>query len=339
MKRQRKSRRGDQPPFGRRLRAGAARAILLLFACAATAAGGPLHEGPGAADPLASLTPAKRAGAKALGMARIHLDAGRLARARETLVHVRTAEALAGYAELLRVRILIAEGRPDAAVEAASSALEDSAAAQSAALRAALGVLRGEALAMQGDASGAELAWSAVLGDAGPEETSVRESIQLAIVSSRQRSGSLEAGIDPRVLLDRHYADVAVATERVPASLLAGPAVLDRADAALEAGHPEEARQLFETAIGKDLDPAQARSAKMGRARALFRARKYASAAKAYGALLPDVEARFWRARSLARSGDVDGALAAFARVAESGDAAHASWALYLAGTLYEDRA
>ena len=325
----------------RRSRGFTVLAVLLAasFALAPAATAGPLHEGPGGADPLAALTPAQRAGAKALGMARAHLDAGRIAKARATLAHVRPAEALAGYAELLRVRILIAEGRGDEAVRVASSALEDPMAAKSDALRAALGVLRGEALAMGGDPGGAELAWNAVLGEAGPEDQAVRESIQLAIVESRQRTGSLEAGVDPRVLLDRNFGDVAVATEQVPAALLEGPVVLERAQAALEAGHPDEALELYETAIGKTLDPSQARRAKMGRARALFRERKYQSAAKAFGSLLPDVEARFWRARSLARSGDVDGSLEEFARVAEGDDPELASWALYLAGTLYEDRA
>jgi soluble lytic murein transglycosylase len=76
----------------------------------------------------------------------------------------------------------------------------------------------------------------------------------------------------------------------------------------------------------------------MGRARALFRERRYESAAKAYGALLPDVEARFWQARSLARSGQVDRSLEAFDEVAGGADEDLASWALYLSGTLYEDR-
>lgn len=313
--------------------------VLGLSTVGTVATAGSLHEGPGGTDPLAALTPAQRAGAKALGMARAHLEDGRIAMARSTLAHVGTAEALAGYAELLRVRILIAEGRGDEAVRVASRALEDPKAAESDALRAALGVLRGEALALVGDTSGAELAWNAVLDSAGTRDEAVRESIQLAIVESRQRTGSLESGIDPRVLLDRNYADVAVATEQVPESLLAGPIVLERAQAALDSGHPDEALRLYDTAIAKTLDPEQARRAKMGRARSLFRERKYQSAAKAYGALLPDVEARFWRARSLARSGDVDGSLEEFARVAEGEDGELASWALYLAGTLYEDRA
>jgi len=309
--------------------------LVLSLLVASSVAAGPLGEGPGGADPLATLTPAQRAGAKALGMARAHLDAGKTGLARSTLAHVGPATALYGYADLIRVRILMAEGRHEEAARTASSAHE---ASESDALRAALGVLRGEALAMGGNTSGAELAWSDVLGGAGPEDEAVRHSIQLAIVESRQRTGSLDAAVDPLVLLDRHYAEIAVATESVPVATLAGPVVLERADAALESGHPAEARDLYDTAIAKQLDPDQARAAKMGRARALFRERRYESAAKAYHALLPDVEARFWGARSLARSGDVDAALDGFAKVAEGDDSELASWALYLAGTLYEDR-
>ena len=307
---------GWADPGRRRSRfAGLVGLVLALLAVGASA--GPLHEGPGGSDPLASLTPAQRAGAKALGMARIHLEAGRTERALSTLAHVHPAEALAGYAELLRVRILLAEGRGEEAVRVASAALDDPT-TPSDALRAALGVLRGEALALAGNTGGAELAWKTVLETAGPEVQAVRVSIQLAIVESRQRTGSLESGVDPRVLLDRNIGDVAVATDQVPVSLLAGTVVLERAEVALAAGHPEQALRLYDTAIAKPLDPDQVRLAKMGRARALFRERKYEGAAKAFGVLLPDLEARFWRARSLARSGDVDGSLEEFARVAEA---------------------
>lgn len=327
-------RRAESGQGKRRLVRGAG-PIASFLLLTSTAFAGPLADGPGGADPLAALSPAQRAGARALGMARSHLDAGRLDVARASLAHVRSAASLAGYADLLQVRILIAEERAAEAVRVASTALET---AESDALRAALGVLRGEALAKAGDAEAAELAWKSVLEEAGPDAGGVRQSIQLAIVASRQRSGTLAPDVDPLVLLDRHYEDVAVATAEVPLALLTGPAVLARADAALEAGHPAEALALYETAIAKKLDTEQARIARKGRAHALFRERRYVAAAKAFRSLLPETEARFWRARSLARSGDVDGALEGFARVAKSDDDALASWALHLAGTLYEDR-
>jgi soluble lytic murein transglycosylase len=199
-------------------------------------------------------------------------------------------------------------------------------------------VLQGEALAMEGDAGGAELAWNNVLGSPGAEDDAVRQSIELSIVASRQRTGSLDPAIDPLVLLDQNYVDVAVSSSQVPAALLSPPVLLKRAAAALEAGHPGQALSLYDQVISNRLDPEQQRTARWGRARALFRERKYESATKAYAVLLPDLEARFWRARSLARNGQVDLSIAEFAEVARGSDEKYASWALFLMGTLYEDR-
>jgi len=306
---------------------------VVLFSSAALP--GPLGDDPGGADPVQSLTPSQRAAAKALGEARRHVDEDRLDEARAALARIDETASLAGYAELVRVRLLMKEGAHSKAYQAASRALDGS---DSLALRAALGVLQGETLAMAGDAQGAELAFREVLGSPGAEDEAVRQSIELAIVASRQRTGSLDPAMDPLVLLDQNYVDVMVHSLEVPTALLSPPMVLERAAAALEAGHPAEARALYDQAISNRLEPAQQRIAKMGRARALFRERKYESASKAYGALLPDVEARFWRARSLARSGQVDASLAEFAEVARGSDEELASWALYLKGTLHEDR-
>lgn len=306
---------------------------LLLVSSAALS--GPLRDGPGGADPLERLTPRQRAAARALGEARGHVDAGRLAEARAALARTGEVASLEGYVELVRVRLLMKEGSHTQAYEAATHALEDPG---SRALRAALGVLQGEALAMGGDLPGAELAFERVLGSPGIEDQAVRQSIELSIVASRQRLGSLDPAIDPLVLLDQNYADTMVYSTAVPTALLTGLAILDRATAALEAGHPAEALALYDQAISKTLNPVQRRLAEMGRARAFFRERKYRSAAEAYGALLPDIEARFWRARSLARNGRVEESLEEFAKVARGSDEEFASWALYLKGTLHEDR-
>jgi soluble lytic murein transglycosylase len=296
---------------------------------------GPLGDEPGGADPVRSLTEAQRTAARALGEARGHLDAGRLEAARVALAQTHGVAGLSGYADLVRVRILMQEGESAEAYRKATLALE---ASPSSALRAALGVLQGEALAMSGDSRAAELAWSEVLGTQGAEDEAVRQSIELSIVASRQRTGSMDTAIDPLVLLDQNYGDVGVASEQVPAALMSASLVLDRATAALDAGHPGQALELYDQAISKKLDPAQRRAAQMGRARALFRERKYEGAVKAFGALLPDLEARFWRARSLARSGEIEKSIEEFTRVSQATNEELASWALYLKGTLHEDR-
>jgi soluble lytic murein transglycosylase len=308
-------------------------AYWLLVAFAAHA--GPLNVNLDALEVATALSADQREAARALGSAQRFVLAGKADEAREALGRATAIPVLAGYAELVRVHLLMKEGSHQAAHRAASDALAD---ASSDALRAAFGVLQGEALAMAGDTAGAELAWNSVLGEPGAQDQAVQNSIQLSIVASRQRTGSLDPTIDPSVLLDQSYAEVAVASTDVPATVLTSPAALEQAGTALDVGRTQRAIDLFEAAIAGNLEGDDMRAAKKGRARALFRARRYEGASKAYRGLLPDLEARFWLARSLARLGEVDASLIEFERVSQGSDEEFASWALYLMGTLYEDR-
>ena len=296
---------------------------------------GPLGPGFDVADPTMSLTPTQREAARSLGEASRLVRLGKTAEARQTLDRVSGVPALLGYVELVRVHLLMKEGEHALAYGAASLAID---APGSDALHAAFGVLQGEALAMGGDISGAELAWNAVLGQPGAGGEAVQNSIQLSIVASRQRTGSLDPKRDPQVLLDESYAAVAVASTEVPAAVLPAPMVLSQAGAAFKAGRTERAIDLYDKAIAGKLDAEQIHAARLGRARALFRARRYENASEAYAALLPDVEARFWHARSLARLGDIERSLEEFERVTRAPNEEFASWALYLMGTLHEDR-
>lgn len=295
----------------------------------------PLGPGMDVVDPAMTLTPEQREAARSLGEASRLVGLGKTVEARQALDRVQGVPALAGYVELVRVHLLMKEGEHALAYRAASLGIE---APGSDALHAALGVLQGEALAMGGDTSGAELAWNAVLGQPGTDDEAVQNSIQLSIVASRQRTGSLDSKRDPRILLDESYAEVAVASTEIPTAVLPASIVLSQAGAAFEAGRTERAIDLYDEAIAGKLDAEQVRIARLGRARALFRARRYEDASKAYTALLPDVEARFWRARSLARLGDIEGSIEEFERVTKSPNEEFASWALYLMGTLHEDR-
>jgi len=305
---------------------------ILLVTAAETS---PLGPGIDVADPAMTLTQEQRETARSLGEASRLVGLGKTVEARQALDRVQGVPALVGYAELVRVHLLMKEGEHALAYRAASLAIE---APGSDALHAALGVLQGEALAMGGDTSGAELAWNAVLGQPGSDDEAVQNSIQLSIVASRQRTGSLDSKRDPRILLDESYAEVAVASTEIPAAVLPAPMVLSQAGAAFEAGRTERAIDLYDEAIAGQLDSEQVRVARLGRARALFRARRYEDASKAFAALLPDVEARFWRARSLARLGDIEGSIEEFEHVTQTSNEEFASWALYLMGTLHEDR-
>jgi soluble lytic murein transglycosylase len=316
-------------------RGGAFLGLALWMLAGFAADAGPLDVNLDAVDVATELSQDQREAARALGAAQRFVVAGKTEEAREALGRATAIPVLAGYAELVRVHLLMKEGSHQAAHRAASDAMAD---ASSDALRAALGVLQGEALAMAGDTAGAELAWNSVLGEEGAQDQAVQNSIQLSIVASRQRTGSLDPTIDPSILLDQRYAEVAVASTDVPAIVLTSPAALAQAERALDVGRTERAIDLFEVAIAGDLEGADIHAAKMGHARALFRARRYEGASKAFRGLLPDLEARFWLARSLARLGDVDASLVEFERVSQGSNEEFASWALYLMGTLYEDR-
>lgn len=319
---------------------GAWSAIAILAIAIVTPAGaGPLGDDPGGADPLRSLTEAQRSAAQALGDARRFVDAGDFSKARSALARTGELGSLGGYVDLVRVRLLMGEGAHAKAYQTATAALDGS---ESRAVRAALGVLQGEALAMGGDTKGAELAWSGVFDttvtSSGAVDNGARQSVELLIVAARQRTGSLDPSANPLVLLDQNYAGLVKTAPATPLHLLEPSDALDRAAAALDAGHPEQALAFYDHALSKKLDPTMQRRAASGRAKALFRARKYDAATKAYTALLPDLEARFWLARSFARTGKVEASLAEFARVAEGSNDDLASWSLYLSGTLREDR-
>jgi soluble lytic murein transglycosylase len=74
------------------------------------------------------------------------------------------------------------------------------------------------------------------------------------------------------------------------------------------------------------------------RAMLLFRMRRYPEAVVGFEALGPnDRSARFWRARSLARSGRIEASIEAFDRLAAVAEPELAARARFLAGTLHED--
>jgi soluble lytic murein transglycosylase-like protein len=293
-----------------------------------------LHDVDPAKMPL-PLDAAKRSAAHALGKARRLVGQGKTGEARAMLAPASEVPELAGYAELIRVHLLMKEGSHREAYRTATEAIDRPG---SEALHAALRVLQGETLAMGGDLPGAERIWTSILADRSATDESVRHSLSLSIVASRQRIGSLDAGVDPLVLLDQRYAEVAVATPESASRVLSPSTLLANANAAFDRGRTERAIDLFDQAIAGGLDGELVLSAKMGRARSLFRARRYAEALTAYRALLPDVEARFWYARSLARLGRIDESIVEFERVSGTANAEYASWALYLMGTLHEDR-
>lgn len=114
---------------------------------------------------------------------------------------------------------------------------------------------------------------------------------------------------------------------------------LERADRLFREGHSEEARRAYEGALAAGLSGNDERAARLQSAHCLFRLRRYAEAETAFAMLAPDDEARLFRARAMARRGDVPGAVKALVALAESESAsrAKATEALWYAALLLDD--
>jgi soluble lytic murein transglycosylase len=204
--------------------------------------------------------------------------------------------------------------------------------------------LRGDAAAALGRGDAARAAWREAL--AGTEAAADRGALWLALARSQQVSGD-SAG----ARADYLAAWNAVPTSPVAAEAEAAIAALEgqgavrardaldwssRGEALGNAGLHSEAAAAYDRALALQPAPALRASLLRARAHALFRARRYAEARTAFEALADDPEARFWHARAVARSGDLDGAIARFESIG-AGASPFAGRARLLAATLLAD--
>jgi soluble lytic murein transglycosylase len=109
-----------------------------------------------------------------------------------------------------------------------------------------------------------------------------------------------------------------------------------RAEAFAEAHEPERAVDAYDRALAGTLPKSERERMVWGRAFALFRARRYPEATAAFETLGTDPEARLFRARSLARSGELERSIQAFEEVGR-GSSSHAWRARLLVATLLDD--
>ncbi|HEM47197.1 MAG TPA: tetratricopeptide repeat protein, partial [Alphaproteobacteria bacterium] len=279
-----------------------------------------------------AVDPAQRAAARALGRAVSALDAGDLEAAGEALEAAADAGPIADHVALQRARWLLARGEPGAAAELAR---ETAAAYPESSLQGRLARLRGDALAAAGEEAEARAAWTSAL--AHTDAAAERRAIKLAILASRQRTGDLAATEDPERLLASEFPD---AVE--PGELVAGKRTAEMAmragDELVSQGRGADAVEAYREAIAGGLEDEALRDARLREGIALFGLRRYDEALRAFELLGRDPEARFWRARTLARLGRVERAVVGFEALVgtESGDLASRS--AYLAATLLEDR-
>jgi tetratricopeptide (TPR) repeat protein len=113
----------------------------------------------------------------------------------------------------------------------------------------------------------------------------------------------------------------------------------ERARALSAAGANQEALASFDRALGGDLPLAANTELQRERALTLFRLRRYPEAEAAFAELGEGAEDRFWRARSLARSGRLDESIREFEKLSGGRFDALAARSLLIAGILREDEA
>jgi soluble lytic murein transglycosylase len=281
--------------------------------------------------------------AAALRVARAAVERGDSDRAKELLRVVERQHPIVGdYAALLRGRLLLDEGD---ASGAAGSMLEALAEHADSRLRSDLYRLLGDARATLGDEEGARAAWSAAVEATRDGER--RASLRLSIARSLERAGDLaQAGDVYRTLWIFHAGSDGgrIAAERLPEieaelgrSLREPSDWRRRGDQLLRDRANEEALAAYDHALAAGLEGAEERRARVQRAHTLFRLRRYDEALKSFSSLPQEADVAFWRARSLARSGDVPAAVRAFEHLAKETRGATGVRALYLAALLLED--
>jgi soluble lytic murein transglycosylase len=191
-----------------------------------------------------------------------------------------------------------------------------------------------------GDEIGARAAFGQARARA--EEGGEQARLVAEIARSFERSGETARAVELWLeLFTRHAATPAGAEAEAALARLAPEARPDRSFAPLaersrvlfDASWNEEALAACDAALALAPEGKERESLASRRAHVLFRLRRYPEAERAFAALGPGREERFWRARSLARAGRTDEAIAAFEALAPPEDTL-ALRARFLAATL-----
>jgi soluble lytic murein transglycosylase len=322
----------------------ALRGVLVVALCV-----GPLAEAVGEATPTAS-APVEAtgvgAGANAAAQLRAGIEAfeeGHLQRAAALFdATVRDHPIIADHAERLQVRALLSLGQYDDVIERASAFQTNY---TDFPLQGEVFQLLGDAHHAVGDLAAARSAWKQARKKTRDAET--RASLDLAIAASLEAS-ALEGEAAQRYLAvwsemptSPAAAAAEQALERLEAStgnsLRTPLAFATRARAFYSARSNPEALVCYDRALAGSLSRSMRRELQRERAFTLFRLRQYPEAAASFGQLGKDSDARFWRARSLARSGRIEESLREFERLSSGRFNLLAARSLFLAGTLLED--
>jgi soluble lytic murein transglycosylase len=250
---------------------------------------------------------------------------------------------VADHAALIQARLLFGDGHHEAAAGVARNALVHSPGSP---LRPEFHALLGDALEQLGDADGALAAWRACLDV--ERDSAARARVLQSIAALEDERGLDRGAADTYKRIWAEYptsGSALTADERLRqfeqdlgTSLRSARDWRQRGDRLFRASDNEAALQSYEHALDVGLSDSEARLARRQRAHTLFRLRRYPEALVAYGELPQTDDVPIWRARSMARAGQVPESIAEFERLAESGADWRAVRARFLAALLLDGR-
>lgn len=279
---------------------------------------------------------------------RLALDAARAGRTDEAVAALAalavSEPVIADHVDLLRARTLLAAARP---TEALAAVAEGEARSPESPLRTDLEALGGDAEQTLGHEEAARAAWSRAA-------SLTEDSGRLAHVTARraasfERSGDSAAAAEAWGELWRRFPtqpearDAGAKLDALESALGHPVRTSDdyraRGDVLFTAGWSEDALAAYDAALARGLSDLSARrTVRLRRAHCLFRLRRYADAKLAFEAAGPSPEAALYRARAIARGGDVPAAIQEFERLGESTRESSRDQALLFAAILLDDQ-
>jgi soluble lytic murein transglycosylase len=255
----------------------------------------------------------------------------------------RNFKVVADYALLLRAQYLIDAQRYAEAAGTCASAIERF---EDSPIRADFYEMLGNARAALDHEEGAREAWTR--GVKATRDGERIAALRLRTAESLERSGETSKAV-------AHYTEIWIKHAHLPESK-AAERQLDlledvegvaersaedwrkRGDQLFRKRRNEEALRAYDTALAGKLKKSASYRAQNQRAHTLFRMRQYPDAVKAFTALPQKDDVPLWRARSLARSGEVMKAIDEFEALGKKNKGALGVRATYLAGLLLDGR-
>ncbi len=258
-------------------------------------------------------------------------------------VAARDFPIIADHATLLRARRLTEVELHTEAAASAAAAIERHHASP---LRADFFETLGDARKKTGDEEGARDAWTR--GIRATRDSERQSALRMKVAASLERTSDWEdaASVYRRVWTKHASSEQAEPAEAALGKLEARPGVTPRsandwrkrADQLYRKRYNEAALDAYDEALRGKLKKSDRQRAENQRAHTLFRLRRYPEAVKAFSAMPQKDDVPLWRARSLARSGEVPKAVSEFEKLAKKSKGELSVRATYLAGLLLDGR-